>query len=350
MGLKIRKNIVSKAITSRVTYGGRNPIEYIVIHETANARRGADANAHGRLQASGNSRQASWHYTVDDKEAVQSFDDRAQCWHAGNRRYNERSIGIEICINSDGNYRKAVENAAALTAHLMKRYGIPLERVIQHNAASGKDCPRIMRAGSKGVTWGDFRTMVSGSKAKDINASKAQSKPKSNQAKSIAQMAREVILGKHGTGHNARRRSLGLSVADYEKVRAEVNRQLGAGNSAKPAQSKPKKSSTKTSSKTVSQMASEVLAGKHGAGHTNRRKSLGISASLYEQVRAEVNRRARGGKASAPKQSKPGKSIAQMAREVLAGEHGNGHENRRRSLGVDKATYERVRREVNRRA
>src|SRR5699024_12550645 len=59
-------------------------------------------------------------------------------------------------------------NAAALTAHLMKRYGIPLERVIQHNAASGKDCPRIMRAGSKGVTWGDFRTMVSGSKAKDI--------------------------------------------------------------------------------------------------------------------------------------------------------------------------------------
>src|SRR5699024_8086275 len=300
------------------------------------------------------------------------------CWHAGNRRYNERSIGIEICINSDGNYRKAVENAAALTAHLMKRYGIPLERVIQHNAASGKDCPRIMRAGSKGVTWGDFRTMVSGSKAKDINASKAQSKPKSNQAKSIAQMAREVILGKHGTGHNARRRSLGLSVADYEKVRAEVNRQLGAGNSAKPAQSKPKSNQAKS----IAQMAREVILeiggascrergrmlgvsvaedrrsqrnatgqqagalpiGKHGTGHNARRRSLGLSVADYEKVRAEVNRQLGAGNSAKPAQSKPksnqAKSIAQMAREVILGKHGAGHNARRRSLGLTVADYE----------
>lgn len=45
-----------------------------------------------------------------------------------------------------------------------------------------------------------------------------------------------------------------------------------------------------------------------------------------------------------------GKSVAQMASEVVAGKHGNGHDSRRRSLGVDAATYAKVRAEVNRRA
>ena len=51
---------------------------------------------------------------------------------------------------------------------------------------------------------------------------KAKSKPK----KSISQMADEVIAGKHGNGNETRRKSLGISKAEYEKVRAEVNRRL----------------------------------------------------------------------------------------------------------------------------
>ena len=38
-------------------------------------------------------------------------------------------------------------------------------------------------------------------------------------------------------------------------------------------------------------MAEEVIAGKHGTGHDNRRKSLGISKTEYEKVRKEVNKR-----------------------------------------------------------
>ncbi|PPA71805.1 hypothetical protein C4B60_00035 [Jeotgalibacillus proteolyticus] len=38
-------------------------------------------------------------------------------------------------------------------------------------------------------------------------------------------------------------------------------------------------------------MAQEVLDKKHGNGHNNRIKSLGISAEEYQKVRAEVNRR-----------------------------------------------------------
>jgi len=49
--------------------------------------------------------------------------------------------------------------------------------------------------------------------------------------------------------------------------------------------------SKKRTGKTISQMADEVIKGKHGSGNANRRRSLGISKSQYEKVRKEVNRR-----------------------------------------------------------
>ena len=120
---------------------------------------------------------------------------------------------------------------------------------------------------------------------------------------------------------------------------------LEKGSSKPKKNSSSKKKTSSKSKKSISQMATEVIQGKHGSGHENRRKSLGISKSEYEKVRAEVNRRLNGG--SKKKTSK--KSISQMATEVLQGKHGNGHEQRRKSLGISKAEYEKVRAEVNRR-
>src|SRR5690606_22705911 len=115
-----------------------------------------------------------------------------------------------------------------------------------------------------------------------------------------------------------RQRSLGVDDATYAKIRAEVNKREGV---KAPAPAKPK---PKPAGKSVATMAAEVIAGKHGTGHANRQRSLGISAAKYAEVRAEVNRRA-GVKAPAkPK----GKSVSQMAAEVIAGKHGNGHANR----------------------
>ena len=186
MSVNIRKHLVSNNIANRVTYSGKNSKKYIVIHETANTRKGANANAHARLQASGNSRQASWHYTVDDKEIVQSFDDNKQCWHAGNKYYNQNSIGIEICVNSDGNFKKAVDNAVKLTKHLMDKYKISVDNVIQHNQASGKNCPRYLRSGAKGVTWSQFKAKLSdktSSKPKPSKPSKSTPKPSKTTSK-----------------------------------------------------------------------------------------------------------------------------------------------------------------------
>lgn len=156
-------------------------------------------------------------------------------------------------------------------------------------------------------------------------------KPDPKPKKTVAEMATEVIRGDHGNGHANRQKSLGVSDAVYAQVRDEVNRRLGAPSGGGTAP-KPKKS--------IETMATEVIAGKHGNGHANRQKSLGISKAEYEKVRAEVNRRAG---------ASTGKSVSQMATEVIRGDHGNGHANRQKSLGVSNAVYQQVRAEVNRR-
>jgi N-acetylmuramoyl-L-alanine amidase len=134
-----------------------NPI-YITIHETDNTNKGADASAHARLQASGNSRTASWHYSVDEAEIYQSVPDNEVAWHAGDGRGtgNLKSIGIEICVNSDGNFAKAKENVAWLVRHLMSKHNIPIGNVVQHNKWSGKNCPRRLRASG----WSSFINLI----------------------------------------------------------------------------------------------------------------------------------------------------------------------------------------------
>lgn len=160
--VKIRKHLVSQSIMNKVTNGTGNGQKWITIHETDNTRKTANANAHARLQAMGNSRAASWHWTVDDKEAVQSFNHNVKCWAAGdgNGNGNANSIHIEICVNEDGNYKKAVENTAILVAKIMKDEKIPISNVVQHNHWSGKNCPSKMRSGKAAYTWSTFRNLV----------------------------------------------------------------------------------------------------------------------------------------------------------------------------------------------
>jgi len=81
---------------------------------------------------------------------------------------------------------------------------------------------------------------------------------------------------------------------------------LGKKGGSSSSNSKPSKPSkpAKKPSKSISKMADEVIAGKHGSGHANRRKSLGISQSQYDKVRKEVNNRTGGKSSSKPSKSK----------------------------------------------
>lgn len=90
---------------------------------------------------------------------------------------------------------------------------------------------------------------------------------KTTPEKSVDDLAREVIDGKHGNGA-ARKASLGDM---YEVVQQRVNEIL-LGKASAPV-------------KTVDELAREVIAGKHGNGEA-RRKSLG---DRYEEVQNRVN-------------------------------------------------------------
>jgi len=137
--------------------------KYITIHETDNPSAGADAEAHARLQQRGNDRKASWHLQIDDKEAIQSIPFNEMAWAAGdgaNGPGNRTSIHIEMCVNKDGNYAQTVKNTAEITKYLMRKYNISIDHVVQHNKWTGKNCPRLLRSGEKGITWNDFISMV----------------------------------------------------------------------------------------------------------------------------------------------------------------------------------------------
>lgn len=155
-------NIIQKLIPTKYTRirpGIKMTPKYITIHETANTSKGANAKAHANLLYNGNqSRVASWHFTVDDKEIYQHLPTNEVGYHAGDGSGpgNRQSIGIEICVNSDGNFEKAKANAAWLVRYLMQKHNIPIGNVVQHNKWSGKNCPANLRKSG----WSAFINLV----------------------------------------------------------------------------------------------------------------------------------------------------------------------------------------------
>lgn len=135
----------------------------IVMHETGNPKAGADALAHAKWQRGANGPPYSWHATADDGDTIyQSLEWSERGWHAGtgtNGRGNIDGIGIEICVNEDGDLRKAWTNGIWLARYLIRnRYARP--EIIQHNDCSGKHCPMRMRDGTAGLLWGDVQRLI----------------------------------------------------------------------------------------------------------------------------------------------------------------------------------------------
>jgi len=154
--MQINKKQISYNRTKR-----SGTIKYIVIHDTGNASKGANAEAHFKYFNGGN-RNSSADFFVDSTGILQINDyNTYYTWHCGDGKgkygiTNSNSIGIEICINSDGNYNMAFNNAVELTKHLMKELNIPADRVVRHYDASRKNCPASM-SGNNWQLWSEFK-------------------------------------------------------------------------------------------------------------------------------------------------------------------------------------------------
>ncbi|NNC87695.1 MAG: N-acetylmuramoyl-L-alanine amidase [Akkermansiaceae bacterium] len=175
---------ITKALIPAGRYGRhrmrRMVPRYITIHSTQNYSRQSDARAHaemlrrGALKGPRNSLgYVTWHFTVDESSIYQSLPETEQGQHADYEGPGNRySIGIEMCENRGNSRAATMARTARLTAHLMRKYRIPLNRVVPHQHwrmiryADGRDlghknCPHFLLDGGRpGLKWRNFLRMV----------------------------------------------------------------------------------------------------------------------------------------------------------------------------------------------
>ena len=146
---------------------------YITIHSTQNYTAGAERHSlalkNGALRTGQRPGYLIWHFTVEDRLAIQHMPTTEQGIHADfNGPGNRTSIGIEMCEHRGNNRQATTERTAKLAAVLMKKNGIPLRNVVPHyhwprrgKSPANKNCPHfLMDGGRPGAKWRGFLSRV----------------------------------------------------------------------------------------------------------------------------------------------------------------------------------------------
>lgn len=175
--VRLKVDLVPKGTHGRKVVRPMRP-RYITIHSTQNYTAGAERHSlalkRGALRSPkrrGGNRigYLIWHFTVDEKMAIQHMPTSEQGEHADfGGPGNLYSIGIEMCEERGSNVGATVERTAKLVAVLMKNKGIPLKNVVPHyhwprrgKSPANKNCPHfLMDNGKPGRKWKAFQRKV----------------------------------------------------------------------------------------------------------------------------------------------------------------------------------------------
>lgn len=161
MAVKINKDYVS----DKNSYANNKPL-YIVVHNTDNFKKDANAKAHAKAQHDGNFVGMSAHCYVDDGgTAYDAMPANRGAWHVGvnyggklfGKVNNRNSYGIEMCVNKGYNYEKAFQNLVAVTKIKMKELNIDANNVVSHYDVCAKNCPSQIRARND---WARFKKLI----------------------------------------------------------------------------------------------------------------------------------------------------------------------------------------------
>lgn len=194
-------SVLYSPLNVHVTKSANRPITYIAIHYTAggSSKKGSALNVKKVFQT----RNASADFAVDDETMVQFNPDikNYYCWSVGDKKYinskggtlygkatNKNTISIEMCsnlkkgtsaqyANHEGWYLTddTIKQCVKLTKILMKKYNIPIERVVRHYDISGKLCPGVLgwnneityttdgkttKTYSNSIKWDEFKQLL----------------------------------------------------------------------------------------------------------------------------------------------------------------------------------------------
>ena len=132
--------------------------DLIVLHSAENQEKAGAARRLADWAAGPNAPMASWHYSVDAQEIVQSVRLEDVAWHAPGA--NSRGIGIEMTGRaaqgqdewSDIYSRSVIDRTVLLCAALCRKFDIPADLVI----------PDALKLGGSGITTHAFVTKAFG--------------------------------------------------------------------------------------------------------------------------------------------------------------------------------------------
>ena len=346
--------LITQMLVSSSKYSIKCPYamtpEGITIHNTAN-----DASAKNEISYMiGNNNQTSFHYAVDDYQAVQGIPENRNSWNAGDGHGfgNMKTISIEICYSKSGGdrFHKAEKNAAELVAILMKKYGwgtdkIGTKTINTHQYRSGKYCPH--RTLNEGIDrfWNMVREKYATITGTEYNP---QPETPSTGGRKVGDVV--TINGIYTSSTSTTKLNPARTSGTITKIVSARNPYLldygnlgwtndscitGGSSSSAPS----------TSGKSIDTLAQEVIAGKWGVGN-DRKNRLQAAGYNYSEVQNKVNEILTGKSSSSSSSSSSSKSIDTLADEVIAGKWGSGadRKNRLQAAGYD---YNAVQNRVN---
>ena len=260
----------SRYKADRLLSNGTGEVEYITIHNTNDIKEAKgtnDAEQYARATwPNANMGSARVHFFIDEIDCWQQLQEYEVGWHAGDGNKgpgNDTSLSIEIIMDGSGSAadKSAEDRGALLAAILLNRHGLNINRMVPHKHWSGKNCPCYILP-----HWAAFQAKVE----KYLRQIQGGTSAPAPAAKTIDEIAREVIQGKWGNNPE-RREKLTAAGYDYAAVQAKVNQLAG-----KPAV------------KAIDEIAREVIQGKWGNG-AERKQKLTAAGYDYAAIQAKVN-------------------------------------------------------------
>ena len=321
-------SLVNMTMLSPNHSGHRNqPITKIAIHHTAGAISAATIGQIFRPT----SRQASCNYGIgNDNKIVLCVDEANRSWCTSSSWCDNRAVTIEVANSANGGNWPVSDRTLAtlidLVTDICRRNGIRnctytggKDGVLQkHEWYANTNCPGPYLGSKFSYIASEVNKRLSGNSSSSGGASTS----------SLYRVRKSWSDVKSQKG----------AFRDFDNAKKCANANAGykvfdaGGNEVYPNKS--------TSSKSIDTIAREVISGNWGNGsdRVNRLREAGYD---YDAVQSRVNEILSG------TNSKPiGKSIDEVAREVIRGDWGNGQDrvNRLRAAGYD---YNVVQKRVN---